>query len=227
MARQVRAAILVAYLGQVGGSVKVSIMCPACDGAIVVGDKFCEKCGAKVTAEQEASLRERLEYSSRDMAEHMKQVRAARQTIMVLAVMFVLGGVLMFFVAQGTTEKALSNLSALDANMIYPEPVQGQTVTVGKLRELVEAEPRRVLFLNVFLAGLMGGLWMWAKKSVLPAMLVALAVFATVHVASAMMDPKTIVQGIYIKIFAIVALTRGVRAALAARRLETEQRTLA
>ena len=206
---------------------KVSIMCPACDGAIVVGDKFCEKCGAKVTAEQEASLRERLEYSSRDMAEHMKQVRAARQTIMVLAVMFVLGGVLMFFVAQGTTEKALSNLSALDANMIYPEPVQGQTVTVGKLRELVEAEPRRVLFLNVFLAGLMGGLWMWAKKSVLPAMLVALAVFATVHVASAMMDPKTIVQGIYIKIFAIVALTRGVRAALAARRLETEQRTLA
>jgi hypothetical protein len=207
--------------------VKVSIMCPACNGAIVVGDKFCEKCGAKVTAEQEVSLRERLEHSSGDMAEHMKQVRAARQTIMVLAVMFVLGGVVMFFVAQSTAETALNNLSALDASMTYPEQVQGQTVTVGKLREMVEAEPRQLLFLNIFLAGLMGALWLWAKKSVLPAMLVALAVFATVHVASAMMDPKTIVQGIYIKIFAIVALTRGVRAALAARKLETEQRTLA
>ena len=202
-------------------------MCPACSGTIVVGDKFCEKCGAQVTAEQEASLRERLEHSSGDMAEHMKQVRAARQTIMVLAVMFVLGGVVMYFVAQGTAETALNNLRELDADMPYPQEVQGQTVTVGRLREMVESEPRQLLFLNIFLAGLMGGLWLWAKKSVLPAMLVALAVFATVHVASAMMDPKTIVQGIYIKIFAIVALTRGVRAALAARRLETEQRTLA
>jgi cytochrome bd-type quinol oxidase subunit 2 len=207
--------------------VKVSIMCPACNGAIVVGDKFCEKCGVKVTAEQEASLRERLEHSSGDMAEHMKQVRAARQVIMVLAVMFVLGGVLMYFVAQGTAETALNNLKGLDANMTYPQEVQGQTVTVGKLREMVESEPRQLLFLNIFLAGLMGGLWVWAKKSVLPAMLVALAVFATVHVASAIMDPKTIIQGVYIKIFAIVALTRGVRAALAARKLETEQRTLA
>jgi hypothetical protein len=206
---------------------KVSIMCPACSGTIVVGDKFCEKCGAMVTAEQEASLRERLEHSSRDMAEHMKQVRAARQTIMVLAVMFVLGGVVMYFMAQGTAETALNNLRELDADMTYPQQVQGQTVTVGRLREMVESEPRQLLFLNIFLAGLMGGLWLWARKSVLPAMLVALAVFATVHVASAMMDPKTIVQGIYIKIFAIVALTRGVRAALAARRLETEQRTLA
>ncbi len=202
-------------------------MCPACNGAIVVGDKFCESCGAQVTAEQEASLRERLEHSSGDMAEHMKQVRAARQTIIVLAVMFVVGGVVMYFVAQGTAETALNQLSGLDADMVFPEEVEGQTVTVGRLRQIVESEPRQLLFLNVFLAGLMGGLWLWAKRSVLPAMLVALAVFATVHVASAIVDPKTLVQGIYIKIFAIVALTRGVRAALAARRLETEQRMLA
>jgi hypothetical protein len=133
----------------------------------------------------------------------------------------------MYFIAQGTAETALNNLRGLDAAMTYPQEVQGQTVTVGRLREMVESEPRQLLLLNIFLAGLMGGLWLWAKKSVLPAMLVALAVFATVHVASAMMDPKTIVQGIYIKIFAIVVLTRGVRAALAARKLETEQRTLA
>jgi uncharacterized membrane protein len=207
--------------------VKVSIMCPACNGAIVVGDKFCEKCGAKVTDEQEASLRERLEHSSGDMAEHMKQVRAARQTIMVLAGMFVLGGVVMYFIAQGQAETALNNLRSLDSAMTFPQPVEGQTVTVGKLREMVEREPRQLLVLNIFLAGLMSGLWLWAKKSVLPAMLVALAVFATVHVASAIMDPKTIVQGIYIKIFAVIALTKGVRAALAARKLETEQRSLA
>lgn len=73
----------------------------------------------------------------------------------------------------------------------------------------------------------MGGLWVWAKKSVLPAILVALAVFATVHVASAIVAPKTIVQGIVIKIFAVIVLTKGVRAALAARRLETEHRSQA
>ena len=73
----------------------------------------------------------------------------------------------------------------------------------------------------------MAGLWVWAKKSLLPAILVALAVFVTVHVASAIIDPKTIVQGIIIKIVALVALTRGVKAALAARRLEADHRSLA
>ena len=45
--------------------------------------------------------------------------------------------------------------------------------------------------------------------------------------ASAIVDPKTIVQGIIIKIVALVALTRGVKAALAARRLEADHRSLA
>lgn len=206
---------------------KVSILCPTCSGAIVVGDKFCEKCGAKVTPEQEQVLRQRLEASSGDMAEHMKHVNGARSTIMVLAVMFVIGGVIMFFLAQGQAEKALDNLRGLDGSMMFPEPVQGQTVTVAKLREMVEAEPQQLLVLNIFLSALMVGLWVWAKKSVLPAMLVALAVFATVHVASAMVDPKTIAQGIFIKIFATVALIRGVRSALAARKIEAEQRSVA
>ncbi len=122
---------------------KVSILCPACSGPIAVGDKFCEKCGAKVTGEQEASLRQRLEATSGDMAEHMKQVRSARQTIMVLAVMFVLGGVVMFFIAQGQAEKALVNLRGLDEGMMFPELVQGQSMTVGKLREWSRASRGR------------------------------------------------------------------------------------
>ncbi len=133
----------------------------------------------------------------------------------------------MFFIAQGQAEKALVNLRGLDEGMMFPELVQGQSMTVGKLREVVESEPRQILFLNILLAALMGGLWVWAKKSVLPAILVALAVFATVHVASAIVAPKTIVQGIVIKIFAVIVLTKGVRAALAARRLETEHRSQA
>ncbi|WP_437817215.1 hypothetical protein [Sorangium sp. So ce1078] len=206
---------------------KVSIMCPACSGQIVVGDKFCESCGAAVTDEQRAALRERLERSSGDMAAHMKHVREARQTIILLAVMFVLGGVVMYLLARGQAEAALANLREMDPEMIFPQPIGGESMTVARLRDLIESEPRQLLLVNLFLSALMAGLWFWAKKSLLPAILVALAVFVTVHVASAIIDPKTIVQGVIIKIVALVALTRGVKAALAARRLEADHRSLA
>lgn len=206
---------------------KVSIMCSACNGEVRPGDQFCESCGAKVTAEQQDALRQRLEHSNTEMAQHMKHVRAARQAIIVLAVLFVFGGLVVGFMAFSQSQTALSNLRGLDPDMLYPEPINGKVVTVGELREMVENEPFQLVGLNVFLAALMVGLWRWAKSSVLPAILVALAVFVTVHVASALMDPKTLMQGVVIKVVAVVLLTRGVKSALAARKLEAEQRSLA
>jgi hypothetical protein len=140
-------------------------------------------------------------------------------------VLFAIGGVFMGLMAFTQSRTALSNLNGLDADMMYPEPIEGELVTVAQLRDMIENEPFQLLALNLFLAALMLGLWWWAKSSVLPAILVALAVFVTVHVASALVDPKTIVQGVIIKIIAVVLLTRGVKSALAARKLEAEQRS--
>jgi hypothetical protein len=54
----------------------------------------------------------------------------------------------------------------------------------------------------------------WSKRKPLPAILVAAAVFAAVQVLNAMIDPKTLVQGILIKIFIVAVLIKGIKGAL-------------
>jgi hypothetical protein len=77
-----------------------------------------------------------------------------------------------------------------------------------------------VVVANLALAVVMGGLWFWSKRAVLPAILSALAIYLLVMAGSALVDPKTIVQGIFMKIVIVAALARGVYSAIAARRLE-------
>lgn len=202
---------------------KVSITCPTCNGSIRLGDRFCEKCGVPVTGEQKRALRERLEASDIDLAGHMKHVRKAQSAILWLALLFVIGGGLRYALMLRQSGEALANLQGLAPDMIFPEPLNGESVTVARLREIVEAEPRNALLLNLIVAVVMAGYWFWANRSVLPAVLAALLTFVAVHVGSAIVEPITLVQGIPIKILAIVILLRGVRSALEARKLEREQ----
>ena len=198
----------------------VSVPCDKCSKPIRLGDDFCEACGEKVDGTLKDALRQRLEGSDSEAAEAAKHIKSARQAIVALAVLFVLGGVVMFVMAQSTAEKALHNLDGLDADMVFPQAIDGVTYKVGELREMIEAEPYQILVLNLFLAAVMAGLWVWAKRAVLPAVVTALAVYVAVQVGNVVMDPKTIVQGIFVKVIAIIVLVRGVRSALAARAIE-------
>jgi hypothetical protein len=198
---------------------EVSVPCGACGKPVRGGDEFCEACGARVTEELKNVLRERLESSHAGYSEHAKRVRNARTTIVVLSVLFVLGGIVMFFITRSQADDALQNLAGADDSALLQTPVAGAT-TVGELERAIEREPWQVLGLNVFLAAVMLGLWVWAKRALLPAIITALGIYVTVIVASALLDPKTIAQGIFIKIIVIAALARGVQSALAARKLE-------
>jgi uncharacterized iron-regulated membrane protein len=104
--------------------------------------------------------------------------------------------------------------------MVFPEPIVGKTLTVAEVRQTVEREPYLVLGLNWLLALIMAGLYLWSRRSPFPAVIAALAVFVVVHVANAVVDPVTIVKGIILKVIAIIALVKGVRAGFAVRALE-------
>ena len=56
------------------------------------------------------------------------------------------------------------------------------------------------------------GLWMWAKKAVFPAALVALVLFVTLQIASMALDPSNIYKGIVIKVIFVVILVKAVQA---------------
>lgn len=74
-----------------------------------------------------------------------------------------------------------------------------------------------VLVLNWFLASIMLGLWFWAKKAPLPAIIVAAGVYGVVIVINTIVDPKSISQGIAIKVMTIMFFFNGIKSALEAK----------
>jgi hypothetical protein len=152
-------------------------------------------------------------------AQHSKQLRNAQSTIGGLSILFVLGGIVFFFITRSQVDAALVSLSSASESAPLAEAVAGAT-TVGELRSSLERQPWQVLGLNLFLAAVMLGLWIWSKRALLPAIITALAVYVTVMVASALYDPSTLAQGVIMKVIIIVALARGVQSTVAARKLE-------
>jgi uncharacterized membrane protein len=69
-----------------------------------------------------------------------------------------------------------------------------------------------ILITNAGICVLHVGLWVWAKKAVFPAALVALVLFITVQLANAAIDPSNIYKGIVLKIVFIAILVKAVQA---------------
>jgi hypothetical protein len=198
---------------------EVSVPCGACGKPVQGGDEFCEACGAKVSPELKAALRDRLEWTDLGYALHKKKMTSAQSTIGVLAILFVLGGIVFFFIARDQASDALVRLAGAGDAEPLVETIAGAT-TVGELRSALTSEPYQVLGLNLFLAAVMGGLWYWSKRALLPAIISALGIYIAIQVASALYDPKTLMQGVLLKIIITVALVKGVQSAFAARKLE-------
>lgn len=198
----------------------VSVPCDSCSAPIKVGDDFCEACGAQVSEASKQALRQRLEASDATARQQLKSVREATQAIVVLAVLFVIGGILMFALSLGTANDALENLRGLDDAAVVDIPVDGEIYSAGELRTMIEREPYQILGINLLLACIMAALAYWSRRSALPAVVTALAVFVVVHLLNALVDPTTIAQGVIIKVVATIVLIKGVRAAYDARRIQ-------
>jgi hypothetical protein len=56
------------------------------------------------------------------------------------------------------------------------------------------------------------------KSHALPAIVSAFAIFVLVHVAGAIEDPQTLLQGALVKVVIVVVFVKGMRAALAVER---------
>lgn len=181
-----------------------AIVCINCGAAAQATGKFCEKCGTGLPG-AESQLR-------------MKKLKEARSTIAWVAGMFVLSGVVMYFVQKNTLATSLQNLSRFSDSDIYPNLVAGRQYTVGELRHQLAAAPLQVLATNFFLAAIMTGLYQYARKSPLVAIIMATGVYAAVQVANAIIDPMTINQGLIMKIFIFGILAKGIRSTLELRK---------
>lgn len=182
---------------------KTPIKCASCGTVAKPYDRFCGSCGAAMPTA--------LDYSNQ------KHVKSATGAMKVLAVLFVIFGVVMFLVTKGHADPVLAKLQGMDPGSIFPTPIEGRTYTVGELQKQLAWEPWGVLIVNLIIAAVMVALSLWARRSPLPAVIVATATYVVVVVANAIVDPATIGQGWIVKIIIITFLIKGIKAALALR----------
>lgn len=91
----------------------------------------------------------------------------------------------------------------------------GGSYSVAELRRVVDRSEVLVIAFPVGLGLVFIGLFFWARRSPLPALMTALVLFVTVHVADAVLDPAALYRGIVMKVVVVLALLGGIRAAVA------------
>jgi hypothetical protein len=178
------------------------LRCPACKAEIQLLDEYCSKCGHALGAP------ERFMYQG--------SVQGATSAIRLLAALFAIFGIIMYFVMSDQTEAALRNLAQFDDHDVL-QPIDGVTYTAAELRTRVVWEHRGTLIVNLMLSAMMLVLAWWSRFKPLPAILIATAIYAAVQVVGAIIDPKTLMQGIIIKAVVIAVLVKGIKGALSLR----------
>ena len=140
------------------------------------------------------------------------KVAKASKMLLVLSILFVIGGTIFGLMNRSEAEKARAQIAQLDPSQTLT--VEGKTYTIPELQKEIDREVMMVFVINYFLAVVMFGLFLWSRKAALPAMVTGLCVYLAVIVLSAAIEPKSLMQGILIKIIAIVVLVSGIKAAL-------------
>jgi hypothetical protein len=187
--------------------------CSNCGTLIQPADDFCGECGTRV---KEAGMSGAEKLWSDEIEASVKK---ASKWILAVGFMFILFGSIMGLMQKSTTDKALANLVQYEDSMTWSVPINGKTVTVGELKRMVNFEYYSVFGVNYFLAIVMFVIYRWSKKAPFPAFVTALSIYVGVMVLSAIVDPKSIIQGIIVKIAVIAALTNGIKAAIPTRGL--------
>jgi hypothetical protein len=200
--------------------VAVSIPCGVCPAQIALGMTACPGCSRAVTAQDLAVLQVRLEGGNFQAHERGRQVRAGSKWIGALAILFAVAAPLNFAMQKTAADQALAGFdppAERDDGASAAPSDSPPSDDEGPTRAMVTRVLYRNLVANLVLAGLMAVLWLWARRAPLPAIASALALYLVVQVVSAVWDPTTIYKGIFVKLLAIGALWKGLKAALDAR----------
>ena len=87
----------------------------------------------------------------------------------------------------------------------------------------VPAETRNIIMVSVFgIAAVFFALYFWARKQPLPASIVGLILFITVHLLDAIADPAALARGLIMKIIIIAILVNAIQAGVKYRQLQRQ-----
>ncbi len=126
------------------------ILCDACGKRVAPGAKSCGACGHAMPPP---------EYYL-----HKMNVATATRLLGVLALLYVLIGVLLFLAQIPQTNVELAEVAGMAPGDAVPRAINGVTYTVAQYREMVIWESRSILIGSAIAAALMGLLALWARR---------------------------------------------------------------
>lgn len=194
--------------------------CPTCGTALTPDDKFCSGCGGAVAAprftpEIGAGVIERNKV-------HLP-ASSARKWLLIVSIITLVSGFIFYGIQREQVEKDIRNAESMIAHLSDQERDEGMMREVGMTWDQVKAHDRGMvnllLAVNIGLAIIYFGLWIYAKKNPYVAALIALILFVTVMAVSAVYEPSTLAQGLLIKGLFIAALVKAVSSGHAERKL--------
>lgn len=95
-------------------------------------------------------------------------------------------------------------------------------MATGIIFSFHSANPNALILVSAIVAAIFLGLGIWCNYNPFAAILTGFFVFVTIIVINAVLDPATIVQGIFLKFFAISAFIYGYRAVRESQAMEKE-----
>ena len=174
-----------------------SIACPHCTAANPPDARFCESCGKALPASVAAQPRI-VEDSQVASTTAGKALQAA------------------------TLEKHSRRASSVLLVVAILQALFGAFVLPPRM---FETHP--VVFATVFgIAAIFFGLFLWARRNPLPAAIVGLVLFVSLHLLEAVVRPESLRQGLIVKLIIIIVLVKAVQAGVQYRKVQAASSTI-
>lgn len=203
-----------------------SVTCSKCGSAVAADERFCTTCGADLAIVLAGGIAQDPPPLSPPTIVPLEPNPAhgsARKWLLAISIITLISGFIFYAMQKSDVEK---EIRAAEAATEYMDPAERDRLMVQEVgmtfQEALDHDRGMVtmlLVVNIALAVIYFGLWIWAKRNPYLAALIALLLFLTVIVVSAVIEPKSLAQGVLLKILFIMALARAVKAGADERRL--------
>jgi Na+/proline symporter len=168
-------------------SLDVSVPCGTCGTPITFGVARCAKCGVVVARDVKAALHARLAASSADYRELQDRISSARTALLVASSMYLVFGVFAFVAAMTSPSTADEDAFA-----------------------------RLVLATEALMVAGFLGCWWWARTRPALSLVLAALLWIALQVALALIYPRAVVSGLWLKGVVAILMVRGVVAGVRA-----------